>query len=102
MSYYIFDHENGLQHPWNLVLCRDKENISDYGALYRTINGFKLREVHKRFGLNLTEFLDLPREFVDLILRICVEADTEEIRQYETAKSQMDRGVKDPNQKDRR
>lgn len=63
-------------HPWSLVLERHKENYTDYGTLYRTIYSYRLRDVNKRFGLNLTEFLDLPREFVELVFMICQEEDT--------------------------
>lgn len=76
-SYHILNYQRDDEHPWDMVLERHKENVSLYGTLYRTIYSFRLMKVHSRFGLNLEEFLDLPREFVELIFDICKKEEAE-------------------------
>lgn len=75
VSYEIVNREEEPYHPWDMVLERPKENYTLYGTLYRTIYSYRLRDINKRFGLNLDEFLDLPREFVELIFEICQKED---------------------------
>lgn len=70
VSYEIATSHEVNHHPWGLVLERHKENYVEYGTTYRTIYAYRLREIHKKFGLNLTEFLDLPREYVELLFTI--------------------------------
>lgn len=70
VSYEIATPEEINDHPWGLALARPKENYTDYGTLYRTIHAFRLREVYKRFGLSLEDFLALPREYVEMIFDI--------------------------------
>lgn len=36
--------------------------------LYNRIREFKLYEIHKHYGLSLTEFMELPRDIVEMIL----------------------------------
>jgi hypothetical protein len=36
--------------------------------MYNRIREFKMYEVYKHYGLSLTEFLDLPRDIVEMIL----------------------------------
>jgi len=90
ISYYIHDHAYGTNHPWNLVLDRVKENYNEYGTLYRTVQAYHLREIHKRFGYNLTEFLELPREFVELIFKICESESVEEAKSFHNVKREID------------
>lgn len=94
LSYHIFDHDQGTYHPWNLVMERPKENYNKYGTLYRTIHTYRLREVHKRFGYSLTEFLDQPREIVDLIFEICMMEDKADTTAFENVREEMDEAFK--------
>mgnify|MGYP000014629355 CR=1 FL=1 len=90
ISYHIFDHERDMDHPWNLVMERHKENYNKYGTLYRTVYTYRLRDVHKRFGLNLEEFLELPREMVELILDICAKEDQEDSGAFKNVRAELD------------
>lgn len=69
----IFDHGGPEAAPLSLVEYRAKEDVSEYGALYRTFYQYHLYEVHKEWGLSITDFLNLPREFCSLMLRISSE-----------------------------
>jgi hypothetical protein len=72
-DYGIYDHSSEQGRPLALVGKHVKEDYHEYGGLYRAIYQFNVNEVHKNWGFTLTEFLDLPREFHRLILRICSE-----------------------------
>ena len=90
ISYRIHDHAFGTYHAWNLALNRPKENYCEYGTLYRTVHAYHLREVHKRFGYNLTEFLDLPRELVELIFKICETEGQQDAKSFSIVKKELD------------
>lgn len=72
ITYQIFDHNLG-EHPFDLVLKRSKENVFEYGQTQRVIRRYVDRDVYKQFGLNLVEFLNLPREYTNLIFKVCSE-----------------------------
>lgn len=61
-----------------------------YSTLYRTIQSYHLRNINKRFGLNLKEFLELPREFVELLFSICKLEDKQEESAYNDVKNELD------------
>lgn len=89
-SYEIAEHHLENAHPWDLVLSRHKEDYERYGTLYRTVHLFRLREVAKRFGYNLTEYLNLPREFVALIDHICQLEDQEDQKTFNGLRDQFE------------
>lgn len=72
-DYGLFDHANDTSRPLALVGRHVREDYHEYGGLYRAIYQFNVNEIHKNWGYTLTEFLELPREFHRLILRICSE-----------------------------
>lgn len=72
-SYTIYNHDSEDAHPLALVSMHPKENATEYGPLYRTVYHYRLKDVNKYFGLNLHEFLSLPREYTELIFRIIDE-----------------------------
>jgi len=69
----IFDHGSPDAGPLALVEYRPQEDVSEYSALYRTFYQYHLYEVHKEWGLSLNEFLEMPREYCALMLRISSE-----------------------------
>lgn len=89
-SYAIANHRSEYNHPWGLVLAREKEDYDRYGTLYRSIHLFRLNDVAKRFGLNLTEYLNLPREIVELIQHICEQEDAADGANFDSLKKQFD------------
>lgn len=67
----IFDHIlNGNQRPLSTVALYDAEENGPSSLLYSRIESYMRSEVYKHTGLNLVEFLNLPREIVQLIFRI--------------------------------
>lgn len=69
--YAIFDHERFSKHrPLALVAMHEKENASSHSRLYNTIQRFCNSDIHSTTGLSLTEFLALPREYVELLFKV--------------------------------
>ncbi len=58
------DHER----PWALVADSDTDGLRQLWGLESRIREFKLYEITKHYGYNLTEFLHLPRHLVEFIL----------------------------------
>lgn len=90
ISYGIYDHDRDDTHPWSLVLHSIKEDYSTYSPLYNAFYRYRLRNIEKRWGLSVTEFLELPREFVELIFEISKEEDLEEDRTYRDVKDSVE------------
>jgi len=59
------------EHPFGLVLTNKKENVLEYGPLYRLFGDYKDKGVKDKFGLSIAEFLELPRHIVNFILELC-------------------------------
>lgn len=69
----IFDHGEAAERPLAAVALHDAEENGPTSALYETIRLFASTNVYKYFGLNLDEFLAMPREFTTLILEVAQE-----------------------------
>lgn len=79
----IFDHlqqgmlddspgiEPDQKRPLSSVAMHFAEDTSSTSVLYQRIRIFKDRKVYALMGLNLTEFLELPRDLCDFILSEC-------------------------------
>jgi hypothetical protein len=92
-SYAIANHRSTSTHPWSLVLAREKENYNHYGTLYNAIHLFRLADVAKRFGYNLTEYLELPREIIEVIQHICQQEDRANDSTFDELKKRFDDDV---------
>lgn len=75
ISYGIHNHNLGPpnSNPFDLVLRRNEESYEPYSPLYRIIKEFRIKDVSKRFGVSLPEFLEMPREMCKLILDLSEE-----------------------------
>lgn len=74
--YGIFNHDDpsvAKTRPLALVALHPKENTAEYGKLYRMIDRYVINDVKGKFGLSLTEFLNLPHDIVDRVLKVCQE-----------------------------
>lgn len=69
----IFDHGAAADRPLAAVALHDPEENGPTSAMYETIRLFASTNVHKYFGLNLEQFLNMPREFTTLILDVAQE-----------------------------
>lgn len=63
----IFNHINGPNkdsQPLAMVAMHESENNTSDTTLYEQIELYLKLDVYKNTGLNLNDFLDLPREFI--------------------------------------
>jgi len=70
-EYGIFNHEQlGSQRPLALVAVHPKEETMEGSPLYKHIRRFYNYQIHAKFGLSLTEFLEMPPHLVELLYDI--------------------------------
>lgn len=69
----VFNHGTATDRPLAAVALHDCEENGPTSALHETVRLFASTNVYKHFGLNLTEFLALPREYTTLILEVSQE-----------------------------
>lgn len=75
-QYGIFNHEDPIhmrERPLSLVALHPKENTTKWSRLYQTIRRYDLHDIHAKFGLSLPEFLELPRDIVELLFELSTE-----------------------------
>lgn len=73
VKFGVFDHGTATDRPLAAVALHDCEENGPTSAMHETVRLFASTNVYKHFGLNLTEFLALPREFTTLILEVSQE-----------------------------
>lgn len=67
----VFDHiQNADQRPMSTVALYDTEENGQTSVLYSRIEQYIKSSILKHTGLNLTEFLSLPREIVQWIFKV--------------------------------
>lgn len=70
----IFDHARyGQNRPLALVAKHSSEDVHTNTRLYNTFRRFMDNDIYSQTGLNLKEFLDMPREFTKLIMDVSTE-----------------------------
>lgn len=60
--------------PLATVEMHDREDYYKKSGLYRAIERFHSQDVYNRFGLSLEEYLSLPRDVIDSITDVIIEA----------------------------
>lgn len=74
-KYGIYDHDKpDPARPLALIAMHPKEDTRTRSPLYETIERYRIFDVYKYYGLNLNEFLSLPRDVVTEIFRQLTEA----------------------------
>lgn len=87
--YSIYNHDHSDAHPLALVMAHPKEDVSEYSAAYRAVYNYRTKDVYKYFGLSLTDFLAMPREYTNLCLRIIDEEAARDSRRLSETEEQM-------------
>ena len=77
-TFGICDHGLMADRPLALVAMHWEEDNSNSSSLYERIQQFEDRQVYKRFGLSLTEFLELPRDVCIKILDVSTKKQKDE------------------------
>lgn len=69
-SYHIYNHDAADANPLAVVSHHYKEDVCEYGPLYRMFHTYRLKDINKHWGLSIEEFLALPREYTELMISI--------------------------------
>lgn len=100
LTYGIYDHDRdpdgmGL----GLVTAHPKELYGEYSPLNHMIYRFEFNKVTEHFGYNLTEFLQLPREFVTAIFDNIAHVNSQSNKDLEKALAAARAAGNQPQQK---
>ncbi len=69
-TFRIQSHDNTNPDLLSLVALSPRENVAEYSAYYNAIRRYRTLRINEKFGLSLLEYLDLPRDVVELISKI--------------------------------
>lgn len=69
-SYGIFDHNSSNAHPLSIVSMHENERYTEGTGLYNLIARYLKHPIKDRFGLSLIEFMNLPREYTEELIRL--------------------------------
>lgn len=93
VQYGIYNHDaddpDRPRRPLALVAMHPKENPSEFSALYRMLDRFAHHQIYEKFGLNLEEFLSLPREMVERIFHVSAEKAKKDNKVVDAAMAQL-------------
>lgn len=90
-EYGIFDHQRASRHrPLALVAMHPKEDVVEGGPLFTHIRKYYHHQVHKHFGLSLSEFLELPPYVAEFLYEIARAEVTQEESRHRSLKKQLD------------
>lgn len=66
--YKVFNHDDGYVPPLAVVTLQSKERYDPYDRYRRIVKNFAHYGIKELFGYNLTEFLELPRAKIDILM----------------------------------
>lgn len=91
VEFGVFDHPaHEVARPLSVVGLYDTEENGQSSLLYARIEQFIKSNVNKYTGLDLHEFLKLPREIVQWVFKICEEKMKAEDEAYRSLQSHVD------------
>lgn len=77
-TYGIYDHYNPSDNdPLAPVAMHEAEQYKELSGLYRSIERYERQGIHNRFGLSLTDYLELPRDIIAMLTDITIAIDKE-------------------------
>ena len=73
-EYGIFDHSDKTsQRPLSSVALHPPEIINDDSILVEAMRLYASRSVYEYFRISFTDFMELPRDVAQLMLKVCKE-----------------------------
>lgn len=75
-AFGIFNHDDPNKdktRPLALVAMHQKEQYGPYSRLHQTIRRYRHHDIGEKFKLSLNDFLELPRDMIELLFEISVE-----------------------------
>lgn len=88
----IFNHADPIARrarPLALVAVHPKEDSSRYSPLYNRISQYHRLKIRESFGITLTELLQMPRDYVEEIIRLAAQEAAQTGRQL----TEVERGL---------
>lgn len=77
-TYGIYDHYNTSDtNPLTTVTMHPAEDYKELSGMYRAIERYERQGINNRFGLSLTEYLELPRSVIAMLTDITIAIDKE-------------------------
>jgi hypothetical protein len=91
-TYGIYNHDvPANDRQLALVGMHLKEDTYRHSLLHERIRMFGVNEVHKHYGLNLKEFLELPTDVCSLILEECAKLRGQSNKQTDDIVSRLEK-----------
>lgn len=69
-SYGIFNHDSAQANPLSIVSVHPSERYTEGSGLYNLIARYLKHPIKECFGLNLIDFINLPREYTEELFRL--------------------------------
>lgn len=69
-SYAVFNHNSAQANPLSIVSMHESERYTEGTGLYNLIARYLKHPIKDRFGLDLIDFVSLPREFTEELIRL--------------------------------
>lgn len=86
----LYDHEKrGAMNPFSSVALHDTGENSSTSALYEVMANYAAKNIGTIFHLSLTEFMALPREYVNNLLMIADKHKQAEITNLDATKKAL-------------
>lgn len=91
--YGIFQHGKEHRRPFSTVAMFPSENFTERSTYYDSILEFGENGYHELWGLNLTEFLNLPQYLVKMIRSITQEIRKKKLDIANEVQKQVEQGA---------
>jgi hypothetical protein len=76
VSYNIHDHYSPEStNPLSTVAMHPREEYNKSSGLFRAIERFDRHEIYDRFGLSLEDYLNLPRDVIDMLTEVVIDSE---------------------------
>jgi hypothetical protein len=90
IEYGLYDHNNPtLEHPFQGQLMKEGEKLLSDSPMRELYKTYSIYQIHKWFGLNLLEFINLPAVRFDMLVDVANELAEEESKRLSESEQQM-------------
>lgn len=90
IEYGLYDHNNpALEHPFQGQLMKEGEKLLSDSPMRELYKTYSIYQIHKWFGLNLLEFINLPAVRFDMLVDVANELAEEESKRLSESEQQM-------------
>lgn len=72
-QYGLYDHDNDNSRPLAVIALLPKEDGLRNDKLKQLIKRYRLHRINEKFNLSLEDFLQLPKNYIELLFEVCTE-----------------------------